>query len=101
MYALNLTHSPENVIVWVTADRVDLTRRPCVSPRYRRAVHEPPGSQTASSRTTIVEQSWRAGKFLGECRPSMNGHNVKEGSNGDSCSGTGTGLAMKRLIPVE
>lgn len=24
MYALNLTHSPENVKVWVTADRVDL-----------------------------------------------------------------------------
>ena len=61
---MNLTHSPENVIVWVTADRFDLTSRPCVSPCYRRAVHEPPGSQTASSRTTIMEQSWRAEKLL-------------------------------------
>jgi hypothetical protein len=87
VYALNLTHSPENVIVWVTADRVDLTRRPCVTPRYRRAVHEPPGSQTASSRATIVEQSWRAEKLLGECRPSMMGQRKRRFSNGDSVAG--------------
>ena len=99
--ALNLTRSPENDIVWVTADRFDLTSRPSVRSRYGRAGREPPGSQTASSWTTIMEQPWRAEKLLGDCYPSMKGQRERRLSKVRLRSGTGTGLAKKRLIPVE
>jgi hypothetical protein len=87
VYALNQTHSPENGIFWVTADRFDLTSRPSVRSRCGRADREPPGSQTASSWTTIVEQSWRAEKLLGDGNPSMMGQRERRLSNGDSAAG--------------
>ena len=64
MRALNLTHSPENgkvgclLIVLTYAQAM----RQCT---LGTVTDEPPGSQTASSRTTVMEQSWRAETLLG------------------------------------
>ncbi len=80
MCALNLTRSPENGKIWVTADRFDLTSRPCGISRHRRADSEPPGSQTASSQ----QQSWsnpalREGSWVS--RPSMDMQRDRSCSN--------------------
>lgn len=48
-----------------------------------------------------MEQPWRAEEILGECRPSMLGQRKKKARKRRLRSGTGTGLALKRLITVE
>jgi len=48
---------------------------------------EPPGSQTASSRPTVGEQSWRAGILLGTPGPSMNRQRNRSGADGVSVTG--------------
>src|SRR5215813_13914785 len=46
----------------------------------RRVTDEPPGSQTASSRTTVGEQSWRAETLLGHANPSRDGQRKRSRS---------------------
>ena len=65
MRALNLTHSPENGKVWVPAERVLTFAQAMRQFTLWTVTDEPPGSQTASSRTTVMEQSWRAETLLG------------------------------------
>jgi hypothetical protein len=69
VYAMNLTHSPENVIVWVTADRVDLTRRPCVTPRHRRAVSRAPGVSDSIEPNNDSGAILACGEALGRISP--------------------------------
>ena len=49
MYALNLTHSPENLEYWESADLLPCGRRPCGERVKDERKADTPGSQTASS----------------------------------------------------
>ena len=100
MYALNLIHSPENGKVWVTADRID-QRASDVS------VHVSGEWLTSPQVSDSLESNNSCGANLA-CREPL-GHAWPEYAPSTSqerctwglCSGTGPGVAMKRLIPVE
>ena len=100
MDALNLTHSPENGRDWVPAERIDL-----------RASHAPDHAKESDWRAPGVSDSIEPNNGRGAilaCREPL-GHAVSEYEPATEqkrfrwglCNGTGPGLAMKRLIPVE
>ena len=87
MRALNLTHSPEKqerfgcLLIVLTYAQAMRQFTPWT------VTDEPPGSQTASSRTTVMEQSWRTENLLGQGGPSMIPQRNRSGSNGVSVAG--------------
>ncbi len=87
MYAMNLTHSPENVIVWVTADRVDLTRRPCVRSRHRKAVSRAPGVSDSIELNNDNGAILAYGEALGRMSPEYEGQRERRLTNGDFVAG--------------
>ena len=73
MCALNLTRSPEIGKVWVTADRVDLTRRPGVSTRYRRVDSRAPGVSDSIEPNNDNGAILAYGEALGRTVPEYDG----------------------------
>lgn len=100
MDALNRTQSPENGTVWVTADRVNLRASHASSHVNGQWLTSPRGlrphrvDQRSGSNPGVQSTSWAA---VPEYDPATSQERIKWGL----CNGTGPGVAMKRLIPVE